>query len=277
MLVCLAACSTYTSDPELSVPTPPPSNDGGVTFEGGSTPTGPADAGGGDAEAAVSSSYAAAVLRDAPVAYWRMNLVDDLVANVVPGSPALISKKGVGAAPGAFSNESDGALRFDGTSMVEVADAAAFDYSGNAAFTLECWVLVDLQSKGTLLGKATSGGLGVNGFALYVEKDRNLSFSYGSSGGNVNGSEPVLPEGWHHVALVSDGTAVRSFLDGVLAVERIPNASQRPPPRLQQPLLVGGAPGTALPSFNGTLDEVAIYDRALSAGELTAHVKSASR
>jgi hypothetical protein len=69
--------------------------------------------------------------------------------------------------------------------------------------------------------------------------------------------------GWHHVAVTSDVSQARFFIDGVLDVERAYGPTY---------LSAGGAytigSRGASQFFKGLLDEVAIYNRALSADEI---------
>ncbi len=69
---------------------------------------------------------------------------------------------------------------------------------------------------------------------------------------------------WHHLALVRDGKKVRVYLDGALDIETTARAGF--PSTLDQ-LLVGGRSDSSN-NFEGRLDEIAIYTRALSTGEI---------
>jgi hypothetical protein len=85
---------------------------------------------------------------------------------------------------------------------------------------------------------------------------------------------PYTGRGWTHVAAVRDATGTRLYLDGVLAgrTRRIT------PGRIgggRGALVVGGQvngpePGPAQDRFEGAIDELRIYDRALQAAEIAA-------
>ena len=88
-------------------------------------------------------------------------------------------------------------------------------------------------------------------------------------------SATVLPEGeWVHVASTYDGSSLRIFVNGVLDIERtIPSASWGPTCSNIEPLAIGAKDRTIPPPvteafWNGGLDDVRVYSRALSADEI---------
>lgn len=85
--------------------------------------------------------------------------------------------------------------------------------------------------------------------------------------------------GWHHGALVRRGSSFERWLDGVGSETRLAGGSFVDPTASPTYLGVGrcvrGAPGDdgtsdTRPGDRGASDEVAFYERALSAGALTA-------
>lgn len=71
---------------------------------------------------------------------------------------------------------------------------------------------------------------------------------------------------WHHLAGTSGATGMRLYLDGV----QIDSAGNAEPPVLNGPdqIGVGHQPGNDVHEFTGQIDDVRIYDRALSAEEI---------
>ena len=71
---------------------------------------------------------------------------------------------------------------------------------------------------------------------------------------------------WYHVAYTWDGADVRLYVDGVFAssapVSRSPLTDERS-------LVIGKHPPGATEYLNGRLDELRIYNRALSAQEIS--------
>jgi hypothetical protein len=90
--------------------------------------------------------------------------------------------------------------------------------------------------------------------------------------GTITGKSALRPRTWHHLVLVHDRKRTRVFLDGTIDLEGEALAA----PDQKAPLLVGGA-GDGSRSLEGKLDEVAVYDRALSDAEVAEHFREARR
>ena len=86
---------------------------------------------------------------------------------------------------------------------------------------------------------------------------------------------PAVPLGvWTHLAVTYDGTTLRLYVNGVL---RSSTAASGGIAASTAPLRIGGntvfsVPGTEY--FAGLIDEVRIYNRALSAAEITADMNT---
>jgi hypothetical protein len=77
----------------------------------------------------------------------------------------------------------------------------------------------------------------------------------------------VPRESWHHVALVRDGAKATVYLDGRPEPELV--AETAPPPAGGAVWVAGRSDGQF--GFEGRIDEVAIYPRALPAAEIGRH------
>jgi hypothetical protein len=75
------------------------------------------------------------------------------------------------------------------------------------------------------------------------------------------------PGDWHHVAMTFDGTALRLYVDGGLVSSRTVSGSIS---ASWAPVVLGSF-FEAGRGLRGDLDEIRMYDRALSAGEILAH------
>ena len=89
---------------------------------------------------------------------------------------------------------------------------------------------------------------------------------------NAMGKTPLRLVRWYYVALVRDRTQVSVYLDGRSELS-VPAAAL---PMTAVRAIVGGHPGNDS-NFEGRVDEVALYDRALSATEVEAHFKASGR
>ena len=72
---------------------------------------------------------------------------------------------------------------------------------------------------------------------------------------------------WTHVAARYDGTQMRIFINGTLDTATTAATPANTPLATTAPVLIGGDPNNH--HFHGTLDDVSIYNRALSDAEIT--------
>ena len=91
--------------------------------------------------------------------------------------------------------------------------------------------------------------------------------AFGVWGVNQRGSPPVktsvhLDNAWHHHCLIYDGEHVMYFIDARLAAKERKTWATSPGP------LILGAGYSYMHNFRGVIDEVAVFDRALSVAEV---------
>jgi hypothetical protein len=97
------------------------------------------------------------------------------------------------------------------------------------------------------------------------------AFASGKDAEPQSGATAVPFRTWVHVCFVRDGEAVRVYLDGKEEI-----AAQMARVAKPDSLIVGGRPDKAF-GFEGRIAEVAVYDRALTAKEIAARVKTAGK
>ncbi|HEY3321932.1 MAG TPA: autotransporter-associated beta strand repeat-containing protein, partial [Planctomycetota bacterium] len=154
------------------------------------------------------------------------------------------------------------ALQVDGINgYVSNAAVNGLAATGNVAHTITAWVKVNaypaVRSWIALFGPAANGS---HHWLLLPTGATQL----GVYGGNQ--LAPTLPLGqWKHVAMTSDGTTLRCYIDGVLFGSVAANFNYP----AGKPLAVGQPQG-ADNYFNGIVDDLRIYSRALSSAEVAA-------
>ena len=157
------------------------------------------------------------------------------------------------------------ALSFNGTnSWVTVADAASLDLT--TGMTLEAWIKpTALSSWRTVVMKETAGDLG---YVLYAYDNAPRPAAYINVSGQVTtsgGAAPAL-NAWTHLAATYDGVSLRLFTNGV---EVSATAMTGAMATSASPLRIGGN-GVWGEYFSGLIDEVRVYNRALSPAEIQA-------
>jgi hypothetical protein len=154
------------------------------------------------------------------------------------------------------------ALSFDGVNdMVSVNDNAGLDVN---TVTLMAWVRpTTLTNWRTVLLKETTGGLA---YALYANDDASRPSAWVNLNGDrdASGTAPLDINTWTHLAMTYDSTAIRLYVNGVLV--RTSNFTGTVATS-NQPLRIGG--NTIWTEFfAGQIDDVRVYNRALSLAEL---------
>ena len=164
------------------------------------------------------------------------------------------------------------ALRFDGINdVVSVPDAAALDLT--TGMTLEAWVNPAVATDWrTVILKEINAGLA---YALYSNHNSPSPAGYahivGTAISDGTGGPTTLPlNTWSHVATTYDGANLRLFVNGAQVSSRALTGSMI---QSTNPLRVGGNAVWG-EYFSGLIDEVRIYNRALTASEIQADMAS---
>jgi Concanavalin A-like lectin/glucanases superfamily len=158
------------------------------------------------------------------------------------------------------------ALQFDGANdRIVIPDSSELDFS--ETFTLEAWVRPDTLKDGSVITKAQGTGLkDISGYwlnaARVAEKPSGVTAELGTIK-SVEGPS-ALPTGeWSHLALVSYEGEMFLFVDG----ELVDTGEGLSVPAGSGPLKIGQSLSGW---FDGLIDEVALYDRALSEEQIQA-------
>jgi hypothetical protein len=135
-------------------------------------------------------------------------------------------------------------------------------------FTIECWIrrastsLVSLDAGGNAAGTFYSYGTGGYGFQIGTEGQ--LALSKIGFGAALSSGGTIIDTNWHHVAVSKNGSAVVFYTDG--AVNSV--ATYNPGFVFTPPVAIGAWGDNYGNSFLGTIDEIAVYNRALSTDEI---------
>jgi Ca2+-binding RTX toxin-like protein len=157
-----------------------------------------------------------------------------------------------------------GAVSFDGVDDLITVPAAA-DLNLSKTFTIEAWVRPDtLTPYDTMLTKEAAGS---KTFSLIPEGDHVAPkfevAKTASSMNTINATSQLPLNAWSHVALTFNGETLRLYVNGS-QVTTIPQSTLY---NAEGPLQIGGnlVHGE---HFDGSVDEIRIYNRTLSATEV---------
>jgi hypothetical protein len=218
---------------------------------------------------AAHADYRDLVLSDAPTGYWRLDETQGTIAHdEVPGGPearyaghpflggqgAFAGSPGVAAAGGGFIS-------------------LGTEWANRADFTFEAW---ERMRNGAnyydgILGRTD----GYVSYGLYSYWNGTTLYCVHRSGPGQATNDvraldgPAVADGqWHHFAVVQDGDDLSFYVDGTLG-----GTLHGCRVDATVPVTAGQGGGSAFvgPASVRTLDEVAYYDRALSADRIAAH------
>lgn len=240
------------------------------------------------ASASPSQTYSQAVAAEHPSFYWRLGESSGTTAADSSGN-GFTGGYGSGVTlgqPGAITGDADTAAAFSGTSSGLVSASAPVPPP--ATFTIEAWFKTTTNTGGKLVGfgNAQSGSSSSYDRHIYMMNDGQLVFGVWTGKVVTIETANTYNDGqWHYVvATLSPATGMALYVDGRLAGTNANTVAQS----YSGYWRVGGdnlngwnldpwgsnSQGTTQPYgyyFQGTMDEVAVYPVALSAGQVAAH------
>jgi hypothetical protein len=221
--------------------------------------------------AANAATWSSIILNSSPRAWWKM---DDsgkslTLLDAAGGTPVLNGVTTSTATMPATQQSSgfrDGSglsMRFDGVGdFYSIADNP--DLEGGSKMSVACWFKVNQFTVGkpyeTIISKGDdSWRIAQDGAANSISFDCNSASSLHilrASNVNVNDGH------WHHVAATYDGDTKRLYIDGVL---RGSAAFVGPIRDSSYPVVIGANAQQANRNWNGWIDEVVFWNRAIDA------------
>ena len=251
--------------------------------------------------------YAKVVEADGPIAYWRL----DETAGSVTAVDAVGSFDGAYQAnTGSFAfgaqtgipHETDSALGMTGGAVVSIP--FAIEINPTAAFTVEGWFNAASATTGgndyrTVISSISNPyGAGPSGWLVYQTAANNWSWwpyngYYG--GAQLTDTEPVVPNQWYYLTLVYDGMNFTFYVNGVAKASgtdagfvqngNVPakgaadyNYNYHVTSGLPSyngvgsgSFVIGQRFDNAFNPFLGMVDDVAVYNKALTAQQIQNH------
>jgi PKD repeat protein len=231
---------------------------------------------------AVGSYNAAVTSTSGLIDYWRLGEKSGTsFADSIGGRNATAAGGVTLGAPGALEPDSNPAAGFDGSND---AASAPLDLSGTSQLTVEFWLKWsayanddDLAFELTPNFNNNNGGFIVDPNAGELGGQFAVGIGRGGSRNNAYFQRPSAGS-WHHYALVlnSGATAAQQvipYVDGK-AVSFTKLSSGTGAGNFANSTLYFMSRNASALFGNGSLDEVALYNRTLSAAEISAHYKA---
>jgi hypothetical protein len=246
--------------------------------------------------APLTTPYAQTLQSYGAVGYWPLN------ETIAPPAADIETNLGtLGAAGNAYyvayaniQQGTPGAITGDADTAVTLGAANGHwlgvprrspSLTASNAFSVEAWVkpqdfnFAAIVSQANPIGAQTVGFAGdanVNGWALYQNGGSLGNFSFhvynGISGGGAEPKESTLYalDTWFHVVGVFDGVGVTLYVNGLASVTAQSQPAPGYAPNYWSPVEIG-ASGMNRSLLNGSVDEVAVYNYAISSAQVQAH------
>jgi hypothetical protein len=220
------------------------------------------------------TAYTTAVFEDAPIGYFRLGeATGETADNQVPGGPdgmyTGIVQLGLA---GALSGDGDTAVGLDRATSGYVDVGDNYDFPDDASFTLEAWVKPPSPTDGDyheILSKwhEPPGRAGIELF--YLDGEVRFAREVDDSMLDIASAAGLEAGVYTHIVATYDGAMMRLYFNGI---QRAAQPSSLLLADIDIPFQIGMG-GNA--GFTGTIDEVAIYDHALTDGRIKAHYQAA--
>ena len=217
--------------------------------------------------------YADTVRADGASDYWPLGEAAGATtaSSYAGGTDMTVSSGVTRGQAGALKGDTDTSFRFSGSTNSYAAGKTAVP--GPQTFTVEAWFKSTSSNGGKIIGFGDKNDRTSSNYDRHVNLLRNGKVTFGVYPGaeRVVTSDKAYNDGaWHHVAasLGKDGMAL--YVDGKLVGSRTDTTSAQVYSGYWR---IGGDSGWSNGGtfLAGTIDEVAVYPTALSAGQVANH------
>lgn len=234
-----------------------------------------------------TTTYDAVVLADTPTFYHRFSESSGTTAGTAVGTNTGIYTGGytLGAAGATACETTSPAVQLNGSSG-HVIRTSGTSVTSPAAVSVEAWFRTSTGG-GKLVGfgtqRAAASGSGNMDRHLYLSDTGVLYFGVHRTTRTVvsSGTATYLDDRWHHAVGTLGSTGTRLYVDGAQVAANAgatgAGATYNGYWRIGYDTLTGWTAAPTNPWFTGSLDEVAVYPRAITAAEVTEHYNEARR
>ena len=228
------------------------------------------------APAGGGKDYASTVVDDGAKDQWRLGDTSGTTTKDSVGTAPLTVGSGVGrGVAGALADDTDTAFSFNGTAAATLSTQTATGAPNT--LTEEAWFQTSSKTGGRIMGfgNAKSGSSSTFDRQVYLDSSGRVVFGVKTKAwiftltSTVTGPAGSNDGKWHHVAATLSPSGMALYLDGVLVGSRTDTTaglSYSGYLRVGSDSALGGSS-----TFNGRIDEVAVYPTALSAAQVAAH------
>jgi len=215
---------------------------------------------------------------DELIALWHFDEGSDTIAVDASGN----GKDGILKDGAVFADAgvSGSAIEIVGTGHILVPGGGSLDKI-NEKITIETWVKPSSLSKRNIVLAQWDGSAGQRAYVLYLETDGIIHFMLSPSGDGggfkeIASTSSIDSTKWNQIVVTSDGDSMRIYINGESdAVSEAPSGGIYVPTK---PLYIGdwgwGDVADNTEQYNGLIDEMALYNYAISVDTIKAHYEN---
>ena len=222
------------------------------------------------------SSYATDVLQDGATNYYRMGESSGPTVYDWAGYSDAVSSGGVtfGAA-GAIGGDSNKSASFDGSSGLVATQSAI---RAPDTFAVEAWFKTTSSAGGKIVGfgNQNSGNSTNYDRHIYMDTAGRVLFGVYPGGSVTIQSSPGLNDGqWHQVVGQLSPAGMELYIDGVRVARNASTTTGQPYSGFWR--IGGDSTWSGAPYFNGSIDDVSIYQHPLGVQQVNTHYVASGR
>jgi parallel beta-helix repeat protein len=221
-----------------------------------------------------ASDYAAEVLAQTPLSYWRLGETSGAAVDVGSSTNDGAYNGGMLGQTGAINSDSDTAVRFDALSSDYIGIVHSDDYLLDNG-TVQLWFNVDTAASGDLqhlFSKDSQGNDTGGHLSIYLNAGGNLEVRFQSLSASylVTSPSAVTAGEWHHAAFSFGANGMKLYLDGDVVDTDVYTGGML---GNSEPIAIGA--GTQISGdttitpvdqfFTGLIDEIAIIGSQINA------------
>ena len=220
--------------------------------------------------------YGTLVNADAPAGLWALDDSGAVAHDARGTADGQYARAGHElTADGPLHGEVDVSSRFNGTSDAVAIPGAPDTFSGTHPYTVELWVrpqAIDTRYR-FIFSRESTTPLGRQGTGVWIHA-RGIGFERyrDGVGAGITVSSGLSPAVWSHVVATYDGATMRLFVNGI----QVGSKPTAVPLAATGTLELGAGAGGMSGFLSGDLDEVALYDRAVTRSHIAAHVAASA-
>jgi len=219
-------------------------------------------------------------------AHWKLEETDPLNDGTLDQIGVVDGSCIAGSCPASVAGKIGNAYDFSGGNYeVAFSDAAVFDFAAVASFSIELWMKLDAApaagNPDVMIGRTDGNTI----WWIGVDEDGTVACLFddvtaGLEAVQINGYTNVADDTWHHIVVTRDAAAdaLSLYVDGALEYRQDQSTDTSTEDGFDSAadVTLGRLISINDYYYGGLLDEVAIYDGALTASMIAQHASPAA-